>query len=83
MDIQFRQIEERLSEKSIKITLDPAARKYLAKEGFDPEFGARPLRRLMQRVILDSLADKIIRGEFKNGGRIKVNLKNNALVVGG
>ncbi|HEY4525726.1 MAG TPA: AAA family ATPase, partial [Candidatus Paceibacterota bacterium] len=83
VDIQFRQIEERLSEKSIKITLDPAARKYLAKEGFDPEFGARPLRRLMQRVILDSLADKIIRGEFKNGGRIKVNLKNNALVVGG
>ena len=82
VDIQFRQIEERLSEKSIKITLDPAAKKYLAKEGFDPDFGARPLKRLMQKVILDGLADKIIRGEFKNGGKIKVNFKNNALVVG-
>ncbi|MFH0890642.1 MAG: AAA family ATPase [Candidatus Liptonbacteria bacterium] len=83
VNIQFRLIEERLSEKNIKITLDPAAKKYLAKEGFDPDFGARPLKRLMQKVILDGLADKIIRGDLKNGGKIKVNLKNNTLVVGG
>jgi ATP-dependent Clp protease ATP-binding subunit ClpB len=52
----------------------------LAEEGFDPEFGARPLRRLIQKVILDKLADKIIRGELKDGGRVKVNYKADALV---
>ena len=58
----------------------PPARDYLAKEGFSAEFGARPLKRLMQKVILDKLADKIIRGEFKDGGKVKVNFKADSLV---
>ncbi|MEK7212106.1 MAG: ATP-dependent chaperone ClpB [Patescibacteria group bacterium] len=79
VDIQLAQIEERLQEHKIHLHMDPAARKFLAQEGFDPEFGARPLRRLMQKVILDKLADKIIRGELAGGGKIKVNLRNNVL----
>lgn len=82
VDIQLDEIQARLSEHGIRIALDPAARKYLAKEGFDQDFGARPLKRLMQKVILDKLADKIIRGELKDGGKVKVNFKNNTLVVG-
>lgn len=79
-DIQLKEVEERLSVKSIKISIDAAARKYLAKEGFSPEFGARPLKRLIQKLVLDSLADKIIRGELKDGGKVKISVKNNSLV---
>ncbi len=80
VDIQLRQIEDRLKERGITLTIDKSAKKHLAEEGFDPEFGARPLRRLIQKVILDRLADKIIRGELKDGGKVKVNYKADALV---
>ncbi len=80
VDIQIKEIEERLRERNIKLEIEPSARAYLAKEGFSSEFGARPLKRLMQKVILDKLADKIIRGEFKDGGDIKVNFKADSLV---
>jgi ATP-dependent Clp protease ATP-binding subunit ClpC len=79
VDIQIKLIEARLAERNIKLALSPTARAYLSKEGFSAEFGARPLKRLIQKVILDRLADKIIRGEFKQGGRVKVNFKANAL----
>ena len=80
VEIQLRFVEKRLAEHRIKITIDGAAREYLAKKGFDPEFGARPLKRLIQKIILDELADKIIRGELKDGGKVKVNFKANSLV---
>ena len=80
VDIQIKLIEKRLGDRAIKLEIEPAARAYLAKEGFSAEFGARPLKRLMQKVILDKLADKIIRGEFKDGGKVKVNFKANSLV---
>ncbi len=81
VDIQLAQIRERLAERHIQVALEPAARKFIASEGFDPDFGARPLKRLMQKVILDKLADKIIRGELKDGSKVKVNFRNNSLVV--
>ncbi len=80
VDIQLALIEKRLAERHITLALDSTAKEYLSKEGFSPEFGARPLKRLMQKVILDTLADKIIRGEFKDGGKVKINLKAGALV---
>ena len=80
VDIQLSLIEKRLAERHITLTLDHAAKEYLANEGFSPEFGARPLKRLMQKVILDTLADKIIRGEFKDGGKVKINFKADSLV---
>ena len=80
VEIQIELIEKRLAERHIKLEIEPAAREYLVREGFSPEFGARPLKRLMQKVILDKLADKIIRGEFKDGGKVKVNFKADSLV---
>ncbi len=80
VDLQVELIEKRLADRRIQIAIDPAARRHLAKEGFDPDFGARPLKRLMQKAILDALADKIIRGELKDGGKVKVNFKANTLV---
>ena len=80
VDIQLQLVRERLAARDIKLTLEPAAREYLVSEGFSAEYGARPLKRLIQKVILDALADKIIRGELKNGGKIKVNYKADSLV---
>jgi ATP-dependent Clp protease ATP-binding subunit ClpB len=80
VDIQIKLIEKRLADRRIKLEIGPAARLHLSKEGFSAEYGARPLKRLMQKVILDKLADKIIRGEFKDGGKVKVNFKANELV---
>ncbi len=80
VDLQIAEVEKRLGDRNIKITVDAAAKKHLAAEGFSPDFGARPLKRLVQKVILDTLADKIIRGELKDGGKVKVNFKENSLV---
>lgn len=80
VDIQLEAIEKRLSAHKIQVAIDASARQHLAKEGFSPEFGARPLKRLIQKLILDRLADQIIRGELKDGGKVKVNFKANSLV---
>jgi len=82
VDIQLEAMRARLAEKGIKIIINAVAKKYLAENGFDPEFGARPLRRLIQKVVLDKLADKIIRGEIKNGGKIKISVENSEIKIG-
>ena len=84
VDIQLAAVAKQLRDvHHIELTVDPAAREYLAREGFSAEFGARPLKRLIQKVILDRLADKIIRGDIKDGGSAKVNFKTDSLVVTG
>ena len=80
VDIQLGLIGRQLAERRITIDVSDAAREYLVKGGFSPEFGARPLRRLVQKMILDKLADKIIRGELKHGDKITVNSKADSLV---
>ncbi|MBU6500380.1 MAG: AAA family ATPase [Patescibacteria group bacterium] len=80
VDIQIDMIQKRLDAHKIKIDVNETAREYLIKEGFSAEYGARPLKRLMQKVILDKLADKIIRGELKDGSKVKVNFRLDSLV---
>jgi ATP-dependent Clp protease ATP-binding subunit ClpA len=63
----------RLSDKSVDISITPAARKYLAKEGYDPKYGARPIARLIQREIQEPLVDELLFGELKDGGRVEVD----------
>ena len=75
VEIQLEELIKKLSEKEIKIIIDDSLKKYLAKEGFDPEYGARPLKRLIQKTILDQLADRIIRGELKDAKKVKVSFK--------
>ena len=79
VEIQLKQIEGKLKARNIKLDIGVDARAHLAKEGFSAEFGARPLKRLIQKVILDKLADKLIRGEVKEGGKVKIAFKANAL----
>ncbi|MEK7187516.1 MAG: AAA family ATPase [Patescibacteria group bacterium] len=80
VEIQLKAIEKRLAERKIKITIDERAREYLAREGFDAEFGARPIKRLIQKVILDQLANRIIKGELKDGGKVKISSRADSLV---
>jgi ATP-dependent Clp protease ATP-binding subunit ClpA len=60
--------------------VDKAAKSFLAKEGYDPQFGARPLKRAIQEHLLDPLATKLLAGEFKSGDKIKVTADRDSLV---
>jgi len=83
VDIQLKEVEERLAPKGIKLNVKPAVRQYLLKNGFDPAYGARPIKRLIQKVIVDALADKMIRGVIKDGQKINIilNRSNNVEVA--
>ncbi len=81
VDIQLEQVKEKLAERRIKLTVDPSLKKYLIENGFDPEYGARPIKRLIQKIILDNLADKIIKGDVKNGQKIKLSFRQQAVEV--
>jgi ATP-dependent Clp protease ATP-binding subunit ClpB len=80
VDIQLDLIQKKLEPKKIKIEVSPSARDHLIREGFSAEFGARPLKRLIQKLILDKLADKLIRGELKDGSKVKINFRADSLV---
>ncbi|HZM05478.1 MAG TPA: AAA family ATPase, partial [Candidatus Saccharimonadales bacterium] len=69
--IQLQRLQQRLAQQQLTLEVDPAATAYLAKEGYDPQYGARPLKRAIQEHLLDPLAMKLLEGEFKTGDRIK------------
>jgi ATP-dependent Clp protease ATP-binding subunit ClpB len=73
VDIQLRRLEQRLGQQHISLQVDSSARKVLAQEGYDPQFGARPLKRTIQDLMLDPLATKLLTGEFQSGDCIKVS----------
>ena len=74
VDIQVARLQERLAEYKIELLLTPAARDWLAFKGYDIEYGARPLKRLIRRELEDVLALRIVAGEFRAGGRILVDV---------
>lgn len=76
VDIQLREVRERLAEKSIGFELSPKAKEYLAREGYDPNFGARPLRRLIQTKILNAIAERMIAGSVRAGDRLYIYEKD-------
>jgi len=80
VDIQLGRLEQRLAQQNLTLDVDAAAKKLLASEGYDPQFGARPLKRAIQEHLLDPLATKLLAGEFKPGDKIKVTAKNDVLV---
>jgi ATP-dependent Clp protease ATP-binding subunit ClpB len=72
VDIQLSRLEKRLTQQQLTLEVDSAAKKLIAREGYDPQFGARPLKRAIQDLLLDPLATKLLVGDFKPGDRIKV-----------
>jgi ATP-dependent Clp protease ATP-binding subunit ClpB len=79
VDIQLQRLEKRLSQQQLTLDVDGSAKRLIAKEGYDPQFGARPLKRAIQDLLLDPLATKLLVGEFKAGDRIKVMAHNGEL----
>lgn len=80
VEIQLKHLMKRLADKKIVIELTDKAKEYLAKEGFDPVYGARPLKRIIQRDIQNPLALKLIDGTFKEGDKVKINAEKGKLV---
>ncbi len=76
VEIQLEQVRERLVKKNVKPVFENSLKKHLIEAGFDPEYGARPVKRLIQKLVLDQLADKIIKGELKNVKKIKIGFKD-------
>ncbi|MGA3157408.1 MAG: ATP-dependent chaperone ClpB [Steroidobacteraceae bacterium] len=80
VDIQLAGLRRRLLERDIELTLDPAARDSLSEAGFDPVYGARPLRRAIQQQVENPLAQSLLGGVFGPGDRINATVRNGALV---
>ncbi|MDD5428500.1 MAG: ATP-dependent Clp protease ATP-binding subunit [Candidatus Omnitrophica bacterium] len=75
VELEVRDVESRLKEQGIKIDLTKEAKNFLIEKGFDKNFGARPLKRTIQRFLEDPLAEEIIRGAYKKGGKVTVTAK--------
>jgi ATP-dependent Clp protease ATP-binding subunit ClpB len=80
VDIQLGRLEQRLAQQNLTLDVNADAKKLLASEGYDPQFGARPLKRAIQEHLLDPLATKLLAGEFKPGEKIKVSANNGQLL---
>ncbi|RWR46797.1 ATP-dependent chaperone ClpB [Sinirhodobacter ferrireducens] len=83
VSIQLKRLEKRLAARKITLDLDAEARKWLADEGYDPVYGARPLKRVIQRSLQDPLAELLLGGEVKDGSTVHVTAGPDGLVVGG
>ena len=81
VDLQLALLEQRLAVRRITIEVTDAARDWLAETGYDPAYGARPLRRLIQSAIGDPLARLLIGGEVADGGRVVVDVGDGGLVL--
>jgi ATP-dependent Clp protease ATP-binding subunit ClpA len=76
VDLELEKVTNRLQHKSIEIKVSESAKEFLAEIGFDPNLGARPLKRVIQKKVLDPLSLKIVAGEVKEDERIVVDLEN-------
>ncbi len=73
IDIQLNQLQQRLTEHHLTLTVTPSAKHYICVTGFDPTFGARPLKRTITQLIQNPLATKILEGSFNEGDQITIN----------
>ncbi len=81
VELEISKVEDRLQEQEVELKITNPAKDYLAERGFDPEFGARPLRRLIQREIENPISEKIIRGQVDEGDTVKVGKSGNSLQI--
>ena len=80
VDLQLQEIAERLGERGLGIHLTEPARRWLAQKGWDPQFGARPLRRALQRYVENELSAQLLRGGIRNGDLIVIDEVDGKLV---
>ena len=82
VDIQMARLRKRLAARKIELALDDGARQWLANEGYDPVFGARPLKRVIQRALQNPLAEALLAGEIKDGAPVPVSSGPEGLIIG-
>lgn len=80
VDLMLRELRDRLAERQIQLEVTEGAKEHLLKEGYDLMYGARPLRRVIQRLIENELSEKILMGEFKDGDTIYVDYLNDQMI---
>src|SRR6202012_3538218 len=83
VDIQIARLDKLLADRKIEIALDAKAREWLAAAGYDPVYGARPLKRVIQRRLQDPLAQLLLEGKISDGAKIKVSAGKNGLIIDG
>ncbi|WP_050606020.1 ATP-dependent chaperone ClpB [Ruegeria sp. 6PALISEP08] len=82
VDIQMARLQKRLAVRKIELVLDDGAKEWLADEGYDPVFGARPLKRVIQRALQNPLAEALLAGEIKDGETVPVTAGADGLIIG-
>ncbi len=82
VDIQMARLQKRLATRKIELVLDEGAKQWLADEGYDPVFGARPLKRVIQRALQNPLAEALLAGEIKDGETVPVTAGTDGLIIG-
>ncbi|MAC78045.1 MAG: ATP-dependent chaperone ClpB [Rhodobacteraceae bacterium] len=82
VDIQMARLMKRLADRKIRLELDQDAKQWLADEGYDPVFGARPLKRVIQRALQDPLAEMLLSGDLKDGSVLPVSASGDGLLIG-
>jgi ATP-dependent Clp protease ATP-binding subunit ClpB len=80
IDIQLRGLMKRLEDRKIHVELTDAAKDFLVQEGYDPTYGARPLKRTIQRRVLDPLALRVLEGDFREGDHVAVDVGADGLI---
>jgi ATP-dependent Clp protease ATP-binding subunit ClpC len=81
VDLMLNDVEKELKDKNIKIKTTDAARSLLGEKGYDPDYGARPLRRVIQNLVEDQISDKILRDEFHRGDTIEIDAEGDKIVT--
>jgi ATP-dependent Clp protease ATP-binding subunit ClpC len=79
IDIMLERLNDQMAEQGIALEIDDSAKTWLAQQGFDPSYGARPLRRALRRLIEDPLSEEVLRGEFAGGGVVQIKLAGTEL----
>ncbi len=83
VDIQMERLQKLLADRKITIELNDQARSWLANRGYDPAYGARPLKRVIQRHVQDPLAEQILAGRIKDGETVKITVRDGDLALNG
>jgi ATP-dependent Clp protease ATP-binding subunit ClpB len=83
VDIQMTRLQKLLDERHVKLELDEAGRQWLANEGYEPAYGARPLKRVIQKNVQDPLSELVLEGKIKDGDVVRVSAGDGGLVING
>jgi ATP-dependent Clp protease ATP-binding subunit ClpB len=83
VDIQIARLQKLLADRKLKLELDNSARTWLANRGYDPTYGARPLKRVIQKSVQDPLAEQILSGRIRDGDTIRITVRGGALAING